>query len=243
MMCFEHCVVFLYDFQQNDLLTISDSDVDTRQNEDDPVLDTFIRFPIGIGMTGYCCTNATCLYANDILLESKYNKDIDNVKGLQEVRNIITCEFGTTQGNHHNRSGVVQLINKLSPVPINQNDLQKVQALRGFMGGVVEKISILESKSKITFGLSQETEGITEMINLKEEGRMESKVHYEDFYKKLLKLDERFMVENRPSRQLDEDLEHLDEVSKNKTRISTYLLRTIKEYAYIDNTLLNLKRQ
>ncbi|CDW78434.1 UNKNOWN [Stylonychia lemnae] len=191
---FDLCQVFLYD-----PLTESDSNAKADYN-----VDTIIRFPTSLGLTGIACLDRILIYSNDVENDLRFNSDLDNIMGINKIKNMMVTEFSAVesdQGKEQDPVGVIQLINKKGIEPLNEFDSAMVNALRLFLGTCVDNITIVNYSVKVTLSVSQELSGINKTMTDREEKTLDSKMNFEIFMKTLIQMQRFLEVLQKPHLQ------------------------------------------
>eukprot|EP00347_Sterkiella_histriomuscorum_P005208 403357481 len=169
---FEKCCVFLFDPMNEDLFTMAEQDINAKTQ--DTEADAIIRFPTSIGLTG-----------------------------IHNLKNMIVSEFRAVKQEtqkHQDPVGVLQLLNKLGIEPINQFDIDMVNALRIFLGTCVDNITILNYSVKVTLNVGMELNGVSQMINDREERSQDNKMDFDIFMKNIVKMMRSLDILQRPHR-------------------------------------------
>ena len=76
------------------MFTVAESDSNAKADHN---IDTIIRFPTSLGLTGIACLDRTLIYSNDVEKDLRFNSDLDNIMGLNNIKNIVVSEFGAVE--------------------------------------------------------------------------------------------------------------------------------------------------
>jgi len=76
-----------------DIFTIHEDLSNVSKPKTDTIVDTIIRFPTSLGLTGAACNDRAIYFANDIKKDNRINSDIDNLLAIRIVKNILVSEI------------------------------------------------------------------------------------------------------------------------------------------------------
>lgn len=158
----------------------------TKKAEDIP--DTMIHFPMSLGLTGYACKEKTTIWTNNIDFEQRFNKDLDNLNGVGNIRNFLSAGIYLNYELSRKKVGVLQLINKTEKKDITDIDVEAVKAMLPFLGACVNNISVINNMVKIIFDVSLNTSPLEVKMTNRDELNVDLKIHYEGINRILIAL-------------------------------------------------------
>ncbi|MFC1545548.1 GAF and HD-GYP domain-containing protein [Gemmatimonadota bacterium] len=103
-----------------------------------------IRFPMDLGLAGAVATSGTCLNIPDAYHDDRFNQDFDKKTGYR-TRSVLCVPMTNKEGE---RIGVIQVLNKKSEEPFDEDDEELLCALANQAAVAVENSQLYEDQKK-----------------------------------------------------------------------------------------------
>ena len=103
-----------------------------------------IRFPMDLGLAGAVATSGDCLNIPDAYDDPRFNQEFDKKTGYR-TRSVLCVPMTNKEGE---RIGVIQVLNKKSDEPFNEEDQELLCALAGQAAVAVENSQLYEDQKK-----------------------------------------------------------------------------------------------
>lgn len=144
---FDSVGVLLYDKNNDKLFSIVE---ETKEGSTETV-NTIIRFPWNLGITGIVFQSGKLYISNNATKETKMRSDIDNLSSCTDVQNFM---IGPIYGDDKKTPiGLVQFFNKLGKEGITDLDQSKFDAIQGLLGMCVDNTNEMSLTMSVTHGL------------------------------------------------------------------------------------------